>query len=187
MTDVTYITGNQHKARLLAEHLGVPIKHHSVDLDEIQSLDLKTVVEHKVRQAFLEINSPVLVEDTSLEFHAFGRLPGCFIRFFLEEMPLETICRMLDGMDRTATGRVMFGYFDGTNTKFFESSLRGTIADHPSGDGGFGWDKIFIPEGSTVTRACLDEAAYNMSYMQLKPVKAVHEFLTTKAKRTDNI
>lgn len=35
--------------------LGMPIEHIKLDLDEIQSLDLKEVVEHKVRQAYEKI------------------------------------------------------------------------------------------------------------------------------------
>src|SRR3990167_6333607 len=105
MQDITFITGNQDKADYLAKHLNMPVRHHKLDLDEIQSLDLRTVVEHKVRQAYEIINGPVLVEDVSLEFSAFGSFPGTFIKFLLEETPFETICRMVDGLDRGATAR----------------------------------------------------------------------------------
>ena len=46
------------------------VLHQKLDLDEIQSLDLRTVVEHKVRQAYELVKKPVLVEDTSLQFEA---------------------------------------------------------------------------------------------------------------------
>lgn len=49
--------------------------HEKIDLDEIQSLDLREIVEHKVRQAFEKTGKPVLVEDTSLRFEALGNLP----------------------------------------------------------------------------------------------------------------
>ena len=61
MKDLTFITGNQNKADFLAKHLGVPVAHHKLDLDEIQSLDPRVVVEHKVRQAYEVLNKPVLV------------------------------------------------------------------------------------------------------------------------------
>lgn len=76
MKDITFITGNQYKADYLAKYLGLPVKHVKLDLDEIQSLDLKEIVEHKVRQAFDKLNMPVIVEDVSLEFEALGSLPG---------------------------------------------------------------------------------------------------------------
>ena len=81
MIDVTFITGNQNKADYFSKYLGFPVNHHKVDLDEIQSLDLREVVKHKLLQAYDEIKSPVIVEDVSLEFEALGRLPGTFIKF----------------------------------------------------------------------------------------------------------
>ncbi|MFA6383501.1 MAG: non-canonical purine NTP pyrophosphatase, partial [Parcubacteria group bacterium] len=86
MKKITFITGNQSKADYLANYLGLPIDHVKIDLDEIQSLDLKEIVTHKVRQAYQKVKKPVIVEDVSLEFKALGGLPGPFIRFFVENM-----------------------------------------------------------------------------------------------------
>ncbi|HTE22200.1 MAG TPA: non-canonical purine NTP pyrophosphatase [Candidatus Limnocylindria bacterium] len=128
MSNVTFITGNQNKADYLARYLGYPVDHVKLDLDEIQSLDLRQIVEHKVWQAYAQIKKPVLVEDVSLEFTALGRLPGPFIKWFLEEIELGQICSLLDGKDRSATGRCMFGYYDGQRLEFFEGVLSGQIA-----------------------------------------------------------
>lgn len=95
MQSITFITGNQKKADYLARYLGFPIEHIKLDLDEIQSLDLDEIVEHKVKQAYEKIKKPVLVEDASLEFMALGRLPGPFIKFFIEEMGLDKLCTLL--------------------------------------------------------------------------------------------
>lgn len=72
---ITFITGNAKKAEYLEKYLGFPVAHEKLDLDEIQSLDLREIVEHKAKQAYEKIGSPVLVEDVSLEFTALGRLP----------------------------------------------------------------------------------------------------------------
>ncbi len=80
MQSVTFITGNQSKADYLAKYLGHPVEHVKLDLDEIQSLDLKVIVEHKVRQAYMKIKTPVLVEDVGLYCEALGGLPGPFMR-----------------------------------------------------------------------------------------------------------
>lgn len=180
MPDITFITGNQSKADYLARHLGFPVKHQKVDLEEIQSLDLKEVVEHKVRQAYELIQKPVIVEDVSLEFEALGRLPGTFIRFYVDEVPLETICRTLDGLSRNAIARCTFGYFDGEHLELIDGSLPGTIVDHPRGEGGFGWDKIFIPEGHTKTRAELSQKGYATVLMTIKPYDKLRSFLESK-------
>ncbi|HOX41741.1 MAG TPA: non-canonical purine NTP pyrophosphatase [bacterium] len=179
MKQITFITGNVKKAEYLERYLGFPITHQKVDLDEIQSLDLNKIVEHKVRQAYDMIQKPVLVEDVSLEFTTLGKLPGPFIRFFVEEVPFETICSMIDGKSREAYACCVFGYYDGKILKLIESSLRGEIARKPAGENGYGWDKIFIPEGYSVTRASLDPEDDRKTYLQIKPLEKVKEFLTS--------
>mgnify|MGYP001588136896 CR=1 FL=1 len=178
--EVTFITGNQNKADYLAWYLGFPVKHQKLDLDEIQSLDLNRIVEHKVRQAYEQIHLPVLVEDVSLEFEALSGLPGPFIRFFIEKVPLETICSVVNGKTRKATARCVFGYYDGNDLKLFESKLDGTIAETPAGENGYGWDKIFIPEGYKITRAELDEKDDQKTYLKIKPLAEVKKYLESK-------
>jgi len=177
MTDITFITGNQDKADYLERYLGYPIMHKKVAQDEIQSLDLREVAEHKARQAYAQIGSPVLVEDVSLEFKALGRLPGKFIKFYVDEVPFDTICRTLDGLSREATARCILAYFDGHHIEFIEGHLDGAIAIHPAGDNGYGCDKIFVPKGYSVTRAQLDDAEYKKLYLQIKRFDKLKEFL----------
>jgi len=177
MSNLTFITGNQAKADYLAKYLEFPVAHQKLEMDELQSLELREVVEHKVRQAYAAIKAPVLVEDVSLEFKALGRLPGTFIRFYVDEVPFETICRTLDGLDRSATARCMFGYFDGSHLEFIEGSLGGTIADHPEGSKGYGWDQLFIPDGYSETRASMSEADDKATYLIIKPFAKLKTFL----------
>lgn len=177
---ITFVTGNQKKADYLAQYLGFPIEHVKLDLDEIQSLDLKKIVEHKVRAAYEKIQSPVIVEDVALEFEALNGLPGPFIRFFVDIVPFETICSMIDGQTRRATARCVFGYYDGAILKLFESSLSGEIAETPAGKNGYGWDRLFIPEGYTVTRAELSEDDDQKTYLQIKPFAELKDFLTSE-------
>lgn len=180
MQDITFITGNEKKAEYLVKYLEFPVKHQKLELDEIQSLDLKTIVEHKVRQAYEKIKSAVLVEDVSLEFEGLNGLPGPFIKFFIDEVPFESICAMI-GENRNATARCVFGFYDGTELKFFEGRLPGTIARTPAGDKGFGFDTFFIPQGYDVTRAQMSEEDDQKTYTQMKPFAEVREFLNMKA------
>ena len=176
MTDITFISGNQSKADYLAKFLDLPIKHIKLDLSEIQSLDIQEVVDHKVREAYSIIKSPVLVEDVALEFGAFNRLPGTFIKFFIEEIKPEAICAMLNNIDRSAIAKCLFGYYDGIKVELFEGTLPGHIADKPAGINGFGWDKIFIPNGYNVTNASLSNDQLNNVYTSLKPYSKLKEF-----------
>ncbi len=175
-----FITGNQHKADNLAKFLGTPLSHQKLELEEIQSASLDTVIEHKVRQAYSLVGRPVLVDDVALGFNALSGLPGPFIRFFVEaDDGLEHLCRMLDGFsDKTAEGSAALGYYDGTNLRVFTGTITGTIAEHPRGDGGYGWDAIFCPDGyNGRTRAELDDAEYQAVYEQIRPYDELRQFL----------
>lgn len=159
MKQPVFITGNQKKADFLAKHLGHSIEHVKLDLDEIQSLDLRKIVEHKVRQAHQKIGRTVLVEDIAFSLDSLGgKLPGPFIKWFIDEIGFERLCRLADtDAQRGATTSVCYGYFDGQEVKLFQGSLRGTVPQHPKGEDDFGWNCIFIPEGSNKTNAEMDE------------------------------
>jgi len=167
---VTFITGNQAKADFLSKHVGYPIKHRKIDLDEIQSLDLTEVAEFKARQAFKAAKSPVLVEDVAMVFEALGKLPGPFIKWFEVSLGLEKICRLLDGKSRAATAKVCFVYFDGAEPTFFNGSLNGQIAQTPKGENGFGFDPIFIPSGHSKTLAEMTDAGLETNSLRTTTV-----------------
>ena len=174
-----FITGNQSKADYLSKMLGIDLEHRKVELDEIQSTNLETIVEHKVKQAYELIGVPVLVEDVSLGFNALGGLPGPFIKFFAEQPGgLEKLCRMLDGFeDRRAEAECVFGYYDGSILELLRGGLQGTIADHPRGENGFGWDQIFCPDGfNGKTRAELEPADDEVTYKIIKPLDELGKF-----------
>lgn len=155
--DITFITGNEHKTRILEQYLGYELKHQRLDLDEIQSFNLHDITGHKVRQAFKHVKSPVLVEDVSVEFKAFGQLPGPFIKWFLQELGLQGLANLLkDQKTKEATAKVCFAYFDGKTVKFFDGEVEGTITDKPRGQG-FGWNPLFMPSGSDKTYAEMDD------------------------------
>jgi non-canonical purine NTP pyrophosphatase (RdgB/HAM1 family) len=177
-----FITGNQNKVDYLSRTLGIQLEHQKVELDEIQSPDPTVVIEHKVKQAYQLLGKPVLVEDTSLSFNSLDRLPGTFVKFFVEASDgLESMCRMLDGFeDRSAYASAVYGFYDGETLKFFSGRLNGTIADHPKGSGGYGWDQIFIPEGyEGLTRAELSPEKDVESYNKIRDFESLRAFLKT--------
>ncbi|HET8709638.1 MAG TPA: non-canonical purine NTP pyrophosphatase [Candidatus Saccharimonadales bacterium] len=180
MTDIIFVTGNQNKADYLTKLLEMPMQHHKIDLDELQSTDLKEIVEHKVRQAYEKVQKPVLVEDISFGFRALNGLPGPFIKFFLQPADgPEKLCRILDSFDdRRATAECAFGYFDGKRLEFLVGRLDGVVADHPRGENGFGWDAIFCPDGyDGRTRAELSNDEYDELYPTIRPVAALRALL----------
>lgn len=183
--NVTFITGNQNKADYLAKHLGVKIDHQKVDVEEIQSTDLREITAFKAKQAYEIVKSPVLVEDVGLTFHALGSLPGPFVKWFEQELGHEKMCRLLDPFaDRSATAGCVFAYYDGQTMELFEGGLDGEIADHPRGKNGYGWDPIFVPNGfGGKTRAELNPSDDEKTYATIKPFKELREFLLTNQRQ----
>jgi len=148
-----FITGNKNKAKDLERYLEFELETKKIEIDEIQSLDLERIVEAKARSAYGLVGSPVLVEDTSLKYSAFGNLPGPFIRWFHQELGNSGLCRIINhyNKDRSANVEICFGYFDGKNYESFNACVDGKISAFARGENGFGWDPIFIPNGSDKT------------------------------------
>src|SRR5690242_16126421 len=99
MDALTFVTSNPGKAKQLGQYLDVPVVQKAIDLIEIQSLDGAEIIEHKAREAYRLLRSPVLVEDASLQFLALGKLPGPLIKWFLEELGTAGLCRLLNGYE----------------------------------------------------------------------------------------
>lgn len=155
---LTYVTSNPGKAELLHHFLHFPVLHTTLDLLEIQSLDAATIIEQKAKASFQHVHSPVLVEDSSLQFVAWGRLPEPFIKWFFAELGPDGLCRLLDGTpERSAVASIHFGLYDGQAFHAFAGAREGTIALTPRGSHGSGWDSIFIPSGSHKTWAEMTE------------------------------
>ncbi len=178
MTKITFVTGNKNKADLMSKYLGVEIEHIKLDLTEIQSLDVEDVVTHKVKEAYSQLKKPVVVEDTFVVYHALGKLPGPFIKFFLHELGTEGICKLVNNYpDKSATASVNFGYYDGKEVKIFSGVMKGIIAPKPKGDRGFGWDPTFIPDGYDKTRGEMTEDEYTLTSPRRQAVEKLGRYL----------
>ncbi|MBY0110454.1 non-canonical purine NTP pyrophosphatase [Patescibacteria group bacterium] len=151
---LTLVTSNKNKTLEYERYLGVPIANEPLDLPEIQSLSHEEVIEAKVRDAYARIGSPVLVDDSGLLIDGMNGLPGPLTKWFEIALGIEGVCRLADTYpDRKGSVTAVVGFFDGTEFRYFRGDSKGTIADHPRGDNGFGFDVAFIHEGDTRTRA----------------------------------
>ncbi len=178
MKPPAYVTGNANKAKYFNDMTGLDIERIELDVDEIQSLDLREIVEYKARSAYAIAERPVIVEDTRLVFHALGELPGTLIKWFLEQLGAEGLCRILnDYDDRSCTAGAAIAYFDGTEIAIFERSLEGTVAPLPAGDNGFGWNQVFVPVGSDKTLGQMDDETFRTWYAKIKPFEEVGAFV----------
>ncbi len=173
---LTFVTGNANKAKYLADYFHMPVDHVALDLPEIQSLDLEEIVRDKAAKAYAAVEKPVLVEDVSLACAGLGGLPGPFVKWFLEAVKREGICRLLDGRSRSAVASVAYGFADGAEVKIFTGSVSGTVSDVPRGESGFGWDPIFIPDGHTKTFAEMTPNEKHETAMRREALEKMKKF-----------
>ena len=183
MVKITFITNTAGKAREAQEILGknFMVTHKKVDLDEIQTIDGKKVIEKKAREAFSILKGPVLVEDTSLYFNAWKGLPGALVRWFLDAVGCEGICKMMKNeKNRTAYAESAMAFYDGKNMKTVTGRVDGRVPIIPRGDKGFGWDPIFIPNGYKKTFAEMGMEEKSKISMRKKALEKLRSYLKTK-------
>ncbi|TCO56763.1 non-canonical purine NTP pyrophosphatase [Actinocrispum wychmicini] len=151
---IALITGNEGKAREYASLLGIDVTPIKADLIEIQQLDVVEVVRRKAADAYSKIQRPVLVDDTGLTLKAWNGLPGALVAWFLEAIGPEGILAMATTVtDRRASVTTALGYADADGVQVFTGHLDGELTTERLGEGGFGYDSIFRPDGLDLTFA----------------------------------
>lgn len=179
--EIVFLTGNANKLAQLKKYFPYEVHHQDVDLPEIQSLDSDKIIEHKAREAYARIQQPVLVEDMSLRFAALGNLPGPLIKWFLEELGTEGLCKLVATLGNpNAYAEVTYGLFDGTTLQTFRAGLEGTIAPEPRGENIFGWNPIFIPNGWTKTLAEMNDEESGTISMRRRALQQLQEYLDSQ-------
>ena len=157
------VTQNRHKLVEL-KHLflsrGVRFDTTSIEKLEIRSESVEAIAIAAARHAFITLKRPVIVDDTGLYISALGGFPGAYAAFVLRSIGNDGILRLLNDLpDRTAVFRTAVGYCDEDHLESFAGEVKGSIAEAPVGEGGFGYDPIFIPDGfeRTYAQLTLDE------------------------------
>lgn len=109
----------------------------------------------------------VFSEDTGLEVTALNGAPGVnTARFAGENKDPENNMKLLlhqlaDQEDRSATFRTSIALILDGQEQTFEGFINGKIAKEMRGEGGFGYDPVFIPNGYTKTFAELNYSIKN--------------------------
>lgn len=82
--------------------------------------------------------------------------------------------------NRAATVTTALGYADAEGVRVFEGTLQGTLTRQQRGDGGFGYDSIFIPAGSDRTFAEMSAEEKNRVSHRRLAVDALRKGLDLK-------
>ncbi len=146
-------------------------------------LTLEENAKEKVMVLHKELKIDCFSEDTGLEVTALNGEPGVrSARYAGNEKNKEAnIQKVLVGLesatDRTAQFRAIFALYWKNNIHLFEGVCKGTIALQSIGSQGFGYDAIFIPQGSKKTFAQMDqEEKINYSH-RTKALNLMIDFL----------
>jgi non-canonical purine NTP pyrophosphatase (RdgB/HAM1 family) len=171
--DMCMITGNAGKAAEFASMLGVNVRHQTLDIFEIQALDVAVVVRSKAEQAYAKLRKPVLTDDSCMIIDAWNGLPGALTSWFLDAVGTSGILRMAASINnRSARAITALGYADATGVRVFVGEVKGRLAEVERGTAGFGYDSIFIPENSDRTFAELSVAEKRGLSMRQRAVDA---------------
>ncbi len=114
--------------------------------------------------------SAAVADDTGLEVEALGGAPGVYSARFAGEGATyaENVAKLLAELDaagasgpgerRARFRTVALAAFPDGREVVAEGTVEGTIALAPEGDGGFGYDPVFIPDGSDRSFAAMTRA-----------------------------
>ncbi len=177
---VKVLTSNEGKFReleALAKGYGIELEWVRTPKWEIQSEDLAEIAKFSAEIAFSTLKEPVIVEDTGLFIDSLNGFPGPYTSYARKTIGLEGILKLMEGKnDRRARFVTYLAYADSINTKVFVGEVRGVIADSIRGSKGFGFDPIFVPEGSDKTFAEMDVEEKSKHSHRAKAFRAFAEF-----------
>jgi len=183
---INFVSGNKNKLRELSDIFqkyikDIEIKQLDIDLPELQGLP-EEIVRGKLKLALekaKKLEGPVLVEDTSLCFNAYGGLPGAYIKYFLKAIKPEGLYKMVCAFeDHSAYAQSIYGLQKNTKEEahLFVGKTDGEIVS-PRGDNNFGWDPCFQPKNYKETYAEMAEEEKNKISHRGKSTKAMIDWI----------
>ena len=187
MTNFIFVTGSISKVAEAERILRMKIDHRRVELTEIQAVDVEEVVTHKAKYAYESLGrKPVMIEDTGLFIETWNGLPGALVKWFVERVGVSGICQMMHAFpNKHAWARTVVATYDG-KLNLFSGEVHGRIADAPAGESGFGWDKLFVPDGAykTFSEMSPDEKdKYSMRRIAFEGMMAHYSDLDSQIQR----
>ena len=167
-------TANPDKARELAGLLvGFDIALRPIDLPEVEETadSLEGNARLKAEAVGAATAELAVADDTGLEVDALGGRPGVYAARYAGESATyaDNVAKLLieladvPAAERTARFRtVVVALFPDGREIVAEGTVNGTITEWPAGDGGFGYDAVFVPDGGdgrTFAQMTQDEKA----------------------------
>lgn len=138
----------------------------------------------KARYVFEHFGVNCFADDTGLEVAALNGAPGVYSGRFAGEPRSDArnlsllLEKMKDKTERSARFRTVIALILDGKEYQFDGIAEGEITSSPSGEGGFGYDPVFQPQGEERTFAMLSIQEKNEISHRGKAIKALINFLS---------
>jgi XTP/dITP diphosphohydrolase len=154
LTLVTHNPGKVREFRAGLAGLSLDLHHLDRTYHELQADTLEEVASFGLQELAGEVKGNFCLEDSGLFVNALAGFPGVYSAYVYRTVGLGGILKLLKGHeDRRAHFASVVALSWRGETHLFRGESFGTVARAPRGTSGFGYDPIFIPEGSKRTFA----------------------------------
>jgi len=155
---LTFVTSNLAKfneAKVIFGGEGFKLRHVMATKLEPQSDSPAEIARAGLISIIPLITPPAFVEEAGLFIEVYGGFPGPYSSYVYRTLGCQGILKLMqDVTTRRAEFRAVVALAWSRNQfEIFEGSVRGEITRQVRGDGGFGFDPIFIPQGEDRTFA----------------------------------
>lgn len=187
-----FATNNQNKIneikKVVSEEINIlTLKQAGIDIDIPEPYDtLQENAATKSKTIFEITGKNCFSEDTGLEVNALGGAPGVKSARYAGEPAndganIQKLLTELEGKeDRSAQFRTVISLILDEKECFFEGICTGTITTEARGSNGFGYDPVFVPDGSDKTFAEMNMDEKNIFSHRKKATKKLVAFLNKK-------
>jgi len=150
-----FVTGNIYKFNegleiFSKERLRYQLKQKDIKTIEIQAKSLRDVASFKLNSVKNKINASFFIEDAGFFVDVpLGGFPGVYSSYVLKTIGNEGILKLIDDFteSRAHFSAIISLYFKPLDkVVFFDGNITGKISETIRGEGGFGFDPIFIPD-----------------------------------------
>ncbi len=186
---IVFATGNPNKVREINSILGDAVEiiglkdiNCTEEIPETQGTIQGNALQ-KARYVKEHYGYDCFSEDTGLEIDALGGEPGVDTAFYAgpakdaDANMAKALANLKDKTNRGAQFRTVIALILNGKEHLFEGICRGEIAHERVGEGGFGYDPIFIPDGYEQTFAQMEAAAKNAISHRGKATEQLKAFL----------
>jgi len=108
------------------------------------------------------VEAPFIIDDSGLFVTALKDFPGVYSAHCYKTLGWQGILKLLEGADdRSARFECCAGLLIDGKRHIFTGVTEGSISEAPRGESGFGFDPVFIPNGTSMTFAEMDHSIKN--------------------------